>query len=213
MNIILNSYCNLKCNYCFADEYMEETVNTPGKSMDFDFFTGDVLPRVKTASLINFMGGEPTLHPRFNEILSSALDNMQPFSFLGIFTNGLMPDKVLELLLNTVGKDGSIQKQIQFSVLLNWQTMENISVKNHERCRDVAKALLRKNGHGLMFSLNLYSKEQELATQCAEINEIYQDSEMLKTKNIKSVLVQLSLLSVTKKILLYPYEITQKWVV
>ncbi|MCS5544672.1 MAG: hypothetical protein NZ731_01910, partial [Gammaproteobacteria bacterium] len=70
MNIILNSYCNLKCNYCFADEYMEETVKTPGKSMDFDFFTGDVLPRVKTASLINFMGGEPTLHPRFNDILS-----------------------------------------------------------------------------------------------------------------------------------------------
>ena len=57
MNIILNSYCNLKCNYCFADEYMEETVKTPGKSMDFDFFTADVLPRVKTASLINFMGG------------------------------------------------------------------------------------------------------------------------------------------------------------
>ena len=46
---------------------MEETVQTPGKSMDFDFFTADVLPRVKTASLINFMGGEPTLHPRFNE--------------------------------------------------------------------------------------------------------------------------------------------------
>jgi hypothetical protein len=39
---------------------------------------------------------------------------MQPFSFLGIFTNGLMPDKVLDLLLNTVGKEGSIQKQIQF---------------------------------------------------------------------------------------------------
>ena len=26
LNIILNSYCNLTCNYCFADEYMEETV-------------------------------------------------------------------------------------------------------------------------------------------------------------------------------------------
>ena len=157
MNIILNSYCNLKCNYCFADEYMEETVKTPGKSMDFEFFTEDVLPRVKTASLINFMGGEPTLHPRFNDILSSALDNMQPFSFLGIFTNGLMPDKALDLLLKTVGKDGSIQNQIQFSVLLNWQTMENISEKNHERCREVAKRLLGKNGYGLMFSLNLYS--------------------------------------------------------
>lgn len=37
MNIILNSYCNLKCNYCFADEYMEETVKNPDKSMDIDF--------------------------------------------------------------------------------------------------------------------------------------------------------------------------------
>ena len=99
MNIILNSYCNLKCNYCFADEYMEETVNTPGKSMDFDFFTEDVLPRVKTASLINFMGGEPTLHPRFNEILSSALENMQPFSFLGIFTNALPEGSIWHILL------------------------------------------------------------------------------------------------------------------
>jgi len=27
VNIILNSYCNLECNYCFADEYMEETWN------------------------------------------------------------------------------------------------------------------------------------------------------------------------------------------
>jgi len=193
MNIILNSYCNLKCNYCFADEYMEETVKTPGKSMDFDFFTADVLPRVKTASLINFMGGEPTLHPRFNDILSSALDNMQPFSFLGIFTNGLMPDKVLDLLLNTVGKEGSIQKQIQFSVLLNWQTMENISEKNHERCGEVAKLLLGKNGYGLMFSLNLYSKGQDLATQCSEINEIYQAWVCPEIKNIKSVLAPPSL--------------------
>lgn len=23
MNLILNSYCNLTCNYCFADEYKE----------------------------------------------------------------------------------------------------------------------------------------------------------------------------------------------
>ena len=67
MNIILNSYCNLKCNYCFADEYMEENVKTPDKSMDYDFFQNELLPRVKNASLINFMGGEPTLHPRFNE--------------------------------------------------------------------------------------------------------------------------------------------------
>ncbi|MBT4104308.1 MAG: radical SAM protein, partial [Nitrospina sp.] len=106
MNIILNTYCNLKCNYCFADEYMEENVKTHDKSMDFEFFQNELLPRVKNASLINFMGGEPTLHPHFNDILSQTLENMQPFSFLGVFTNGLMPDKVLDLLLHTVGRGG-----------------------------------------------------------------------------------------------------------
>jgi len=70
--------------------------------MDYDFFLNELLPRVKNASLINFMGGEPTLHPQFNDILSQTLENMQPFSFLGVFTNGLMPDKVLDLLLHTV---------------------------------------------------------------------------------------------------------------
>jgi len=120
---------------------MEENVKTPGKSMDYEFFTQEMLPRVKNVTLINFMGGEPTLHPRFNDILSSTLQTIQPFSYLGVFTNGLMPDKTLDLLLETVGPGGSIERHIQFSVLLNWQTMENISERNHQRCREVAEAI------------------------------------------------------------------------
>lgn len=174
MNIILNSYCNLKCNYCFADEYMEETVKTPGKSMDYDFFIDTFLPRIKTTSLINFMGGEPTLHPRFTDIFSATLENMPSFTYLGIFTNGLMPEKALDLLLQTGGRKGSMQRHIQFSVLLNWQTLENTTERNHQRCREVAEAILSQNGYGLMFSLNLYSTQQDLWTQCREIDEIYQ---------------------------------------
>ncbi|KMP11284.1 hypothetical protein UR09_03810 [Candidatus Nitromaritima sp. SCGC AAA799-A02] len=153
---------------------MEDTVKTPGKSMEFDYFVGNVLPRVKNVSLINFMGGEPTLHPRFNDILFRTLENMQPFTFLGIFTNGLMPDKAFDLLLKMVGREGSMEKNIQFSVLLNWQTMENTTERNHQRCREVAEEILSINGYSLMFSLNLYSIKQDLATQCGEIDEIYQ---------------------------------------
>ena len=175
MNIILNSYCNLKCNYCFADEYMEETVRTPDKSMDLAYFKEEVLPRVKKTSLINFMGGEPTLHPHFKEIFELTLENMQPFTYCGIFTNGLMPDATLEMLRKTVGRQGSIQHQVQFNVLLNWQTPENISERNHQRCREVAETIITENGHGLMFSLNLYSIDQDLFGQCREIDEIYQN--------------------------------------
>lgn len=185
MNIILNSYCNLKCNYCFADEYMEETVKSPGKSMDFDYFISDMLPKIKTAPVLNFMGGEPTLHPRFTEIFSETLDQMLPYSNLGLFTNGLMPDKVLDLLMRTIGINGSIKRQITFSVLLNWQTMENISTKNHRRCREVAKALFSQNGYGVIFSVNLYSKDQDLYNQCREIDEIYQEIGLPKDKQYR----------------------------
>ena len=174
MNIILNSYCNLKCNYCFADEYMEETVRTPGKSMDFDYFINELLPRIKNTPVINFMGGEPTLHPKFNEILNMTLDNIQPFSTVGVFTNGLMPDKVLDLMQQLVGPGGSMSDNINFAVLLNLQTLENITEKNHQRTLEVAETLLSSNGYSVTFSLNLYSVEQDLARQCSEIDTIYQ---------------------------------------
>ena len=175
MNIILNSYCNLKCNYCFADEYMEETVRTPGKSMEYEFFKNDLLSRIRRAPVINFMGGEPTLHPRFRDIFSETLEAMSPYTHLGLFTNGLMSDAVLDLLEHTIGVQGSIRKHVTFSVLLNWQTQENISGKNHARCAEVARRLLRKNGYGVTFSLNLYSRHQDLETQCAEIDAIYRE--------------------------------------
>ncbi len=175
MNIILNSYCNLKCNYCFADEYMEETVRTPGKSMEFDYFTDTLLPKIRQTPIINFMGGEPTLHPEFNEIFNRTLEAVNPYSALSVFSNGLMPDKVLDLFKRTAGVNGSIKRNVYFAILLNWQTMENISEKNHARCGEVARELLRINGYSITFSINLYSKHQDLMTQCSEIDAIYQE--------------------------------------
>ncbi|MFQ5450012.1 MAG: radical SAM protein [Nitrospinaceae bacterium] len=185
MNIILNSYCNLKCNYCFADEYMEETVRTPGKSMEFDFFINELLPKIKRSPVINFMGGEPTLHPRFGDIFTRTLNAVNPYSSLSVFTNGLMPEKVLDLLTQTASAEGSVQRKIFFAILLNWQTLENISPKNHQRCRAVAKQLLGINGYSVTFSINLYSKTQDLYTQCAEIDAIYQTAGLPREQKYK----------------------------
>ena len=174
MNIILNSYCNLKCNYCFADEYMEETVKTPGKSMEYDYFLQELLPRVKNSPVINFMGGEPTLHPRFNDIFTQTLEARQPRTSLTIFTNGLMPEKVLDLIVGAADMQATIDRDFYFGILLNWQTLENISEKNHQRCREVAETLMCINSYSVTFSINLYSRDQDLDRQCAEIDAIYQ---------------------------------------
>ncbi|PIQ98177.1 MAG: hypothetical protein COV67_00315 [Nitrospinae bacterium CG11_big_fil_rev_8_21_14_0_20_56_8] len=155
---------------------MDETVRTPGKSMEYDFFVNQLLPKVKSTPVINFMGGEPTIHPRFNDIMQKTLATVPPYTFLSIFTNGLMPQSTLDLLIQTAGPRGCLRNNIHFSILLNWQTMENISEKNHQRCREVAQEIMRVNGYTITFSINLYSKNQDLETQCAEIDEIYQEA-------------------------------------
>jgi len=153
---------------------MEETVKTPGKSMEFDFFLDQLLPKIRSSPVINFMGGEPTLHPRFDEIFSQTLSTVNPYTSLNVFTNGLMPEKVLDLMVKTARVDGSVKRNIYFSILLNWQTLENISAKNHQRCKQVAERLMKTNGYSVTFSINLYSKTQDLLTQCTEIDAIYQ---------------------------------------
>ena len=63
--------------------------------------------------------------------------------------------------------------------------MENISEKNHERCKEVAERMLRVNGYSLSFSINLYSKDQELERQCEEIDHIYQKAGLPRDKQYK----------------------------
>ena len=65
-------------------------------------------------------------------------------------------------------------KDILSKEFLRDNSGDNISEKNHERCREVAEMLMRKNGYSITFSINLYSKDQDIKTQCEEIDSIYQ---------------------------------------
>ena len=61
MNIIINNYCNLTCEYCFAKDVMEEqrqqmTLEQFQWALDFLDASND--------GNIRIVGGEPTLHPQ-----------------------------------------------------------------------------------------------------------------------------------------------------
>lgn len=99
MNVILTERCNRRCPFCFAGS----RVNTPkGKSeshtsdmpeesvnriMDFIAATGN--------KQLRLLGGEPTLHPRFKEIVSRAID--RDFH-VHVFSNGMMKKETADFL-------------------------------------------------------------------------------------------------------------------
>lgn len=90
ISLVINSKCNQKCEYCFAYntlhdnntfmslETCEEILKFQAKAIDY---------RIKHA--VGIIGGEPTLHPQFSEMLALINDYSKRYYFDPIlFTNG-----------------------------------------------------------------------------------------------------------------------------
>lgn len=91
-NIILTEYCNLQCPYCFASKMIEEkTDNTKNISLEqLDVILKWLLSSTTSIERIGLIGGEPTLHPQFKEILGK-INSFNEFTNTSsiIFTNGI----------------------------------------------------------------------------------------------------------------------------
>ena len=74
-NLIVSNMCNLNCAYCFAKDYIGTAQH--GSNLNFiplDSFENhlDFLDR-SGIEQVRILGGEPTLHPEFPELLRAAL--------------------------------------------------------------------------------------------------------------------------------------------
>lgn len=88
-NILLTERCNQSCDYCFAKKKMEMAEK---KEMNFDNLKRIVrFLKDNKQSEIRLMGGEPTLHRQFKEIVDHILS--QKLKIL-LFTNGLFPQEL-----------------------------------------------------------------------------------------------------------------------
>ena len=93
MNVYITSYCNQGCPYCFAVDYMS---SSDKKEMTFESFK-KVLDFLKRSHVgkVKLEGGEPTLHPAFEDFVDFAL--LRGFE-VELFTNGLFGEKLREFL-------------------------------------------------------------------------------------------------------------------
>jgi len=100
-NIAINNYCNLKCRYCFADDMIHEE----NKSISIENLRIILEFLARTPkNHVGIIGGEPTLHPHFSEIMCEVNRYCRELNTNAtLFTNGTNLEKYLPDIGDRVG--------------------------------------------------------------------------------------------------------------
>jgi MoaA/NifB/PqqE/SkfB family radical SAM enzyme len=139
-NILLTTRCNLNCAYCFAQERLE---GGPGQVMAMHDVRKvvDFLKRSEHP-IFRVMGGEPTLHPRFPEIVELALhEGMR----VDVLSNATWPERFNDLF-------GRVSPRRLF-FLLNIDHPENYTPRLWSRIENNLAAVTDRGDVTLSFNL------------------------------------------------------------
>ena len=100
-NIAVTTYCNLKCKYCFADDMICES----HQNITIDQLRA-ILGWISQTPMnhVGIIGGEPTLHPHFDEILKEINQYCRELhTDATLFTNGIYLDQWIQYIGNDIG--------------------------------------------------------------------------------------------------------------
>lgn len=124
-NILVTNYCNQNCPFCFARKEMGK--KNKGKDIgeaDYKTIIAKIRRSGGSMSLVRLLGGEPTIHARFKDIIRLSLEHFQTVQ---IFTNGMFSEDTAEFLnaygtriryvFNVVTPGFTLQKKIRETVL------------------------------------------------------------------------------------------------
>lgn len=145
-NIMLTYRCNLRCPYCFANEFVGES----SEEISLEDFDTALEYLTKGAPVrVGLIGGEPTIHPHFDEILRRTIDNPRVAS-ITVFTNGIVLGRYEDLIVHP-----------KVSLLVNWNPRSQIGDKAFDRILAAVDELVFRRGmkRRLNLGLNLHGEE------------------------------------------------------
>ena len=147
-NIMVNEACNLRCPYCFAEEF----VNHNPKEMTLDNFREalDFVLSDPDDRQVGIIGGEPLLYSHIKEVLRIAFDDPRSNPVM-IYTNAVDLDRL----------PAEILEDSKFRMLVNCNSPEDMGLRAFEKMR---QNLLRfQNEHygdgRFRLSVNIYKPD------------------------------------------------------
>jgi hypothetical protein len=151
-NLVISDVCNLRCPYCFAQDYFQAPKRKSGGAfLSLEDFKArlEFLDRSGVEST-RLIGGEPTLHPRFPEIISWARRRGKPIL---VFTHGLLSESVLDCLEHIPPQDCTVLVNMNAT-----RDADNPDGREQERRR----ATLRRLGPRVKMGFNIYRLDFQL---------------------------------------------------
>ena len=147
-HIMLTYRCNLRCPYCFANEFVNKdktdiTIRNFLKAVSFITRDG--------SSNIGLIGGEPTLHPGFREIMELLIANPK-VQYITLYTNGLLLDRFIPQVTNP-----------KVRTLVNCNSPTIIGEESYARMKqNLDELFLRHNMKDqLILGINLYRDDMD----------------------------------------------------
>lgn len=145
-NIMLTYRCNLHCSYCFANEFVNKektdiSLENFQKAIEFMTRSGE--------THVGLIGGEPTLHPNFQNFMESLISN-QKVSGITVYTNGLLLDRYVPQIVHP-----------KVRVLVNCNSPQIIGEKAYSTIRNNLDVLIRDYymKDRINLGINLFSNE------------------------------------------------------
>lgn len=175
MNLILTKKCNKGCPYCFAHQ---SRIEDPLCEMSLDQVTA--LIDTYNSKSIKLLGGEPTCHPQFKEIVEFLINRKKQFTLI---SNFLFSEDIRDFLLQKLTQGANIHFLVNST---------DLDIQN--------RMTIWKNNYNCIYSL-LYSYNKEEDISCgitlyeknsAEYYEEYLDFLYENTSNIEILRVSLN---------------------
>lgn len=150
-NIMITNKCNLACEYCFANEYVNKFGEGHISEKDFMYFLHWV-GASKLQQRIGMIGGEPTIHPEFDRLMDLA-KLIAPNAEIVIFTNGLRFDEMKHHLIDS-----------RVHTLVNLNSSATMGASNFKKVRtSLIKACKEGYRTKINLGINLYNPTQDMS--------------------------------------------------